>query len=52
MGDRLSIMDMSHYTVVKTSNFNGVQLPSITLIDHDGITQLRKHLDTMFIRID
>ncbi|SMF43809.1 carboxynorspermidine decarboxylase [Pseudobacteriovorax antillogorgiicola] len=36
VGDRLSILDMSHYTIVKTSNFNGVQLPAITLIDQDG----------------
>lgn len=42
IGDRLSIMDMSHYTVVKTSNFNGVQLPSITLIDEKGLYKTAK----------
>lgn len=32
VGDKIMLLDMSHYTVVKTSNFNGVQLPAITLI--------------------
>jgi carboxynorspermidine decarboxylase len=30
-GERLVFLDMSHYTMVKTSNFNGVRLPSIAL---------------------
>ena len=30
-GDRLLIEDMSHYTMVKTTTFNGVRLPSIAL---------------------
>lgn len=42
VGDRLSILDMSHYTVVKTSNFNGVKLPSLTLVNTDGSFQLVK----------
>ena len=42
VGDRLSILDMTHYTVVKTSNFNGVQLPAITLIDAQGNYKLVK----------
>lgn len=29
VGDRLVFEDMSHYTMVKTSNFNGIQLPSL-----------------------
>ncbi len=28
-GQQLTFADMSHYTIVKTTNFNGVQLPSI-----------------------
>ena len=28
-GDRLAFLDMSHYTMVKTTTFNGVQLPHI-----------------------
>jgi carboxynorspermidine decarboxylase len=31
VGTRIVLLDMSHYTVVKTSNFNGVRLPSIAL---------------------
>ncbi len=31
VGDRLIIDDMSHYTMVKTTTFNGVRLPSIAL---------------------
>jgi carboxynorspermidine decarboxylase len=31
IGDRLVFEDMSHYTMVKTTNFNGIQLPSIGL---------------------
>ena len=30
-GQRLIIMDMAHYTMVKTSTFNGVPLPSIAI---------------------
>lgn len=31
IGDRLVFNDMSHYTMVKTTTFNGVQLPAICL---------------------
>lgn len=31
VGDKLVFMDMIHYTMVKTTNFNGVRLPSIAL---------------------
>ncbi len=30
-GDRLVFDDMSHYTMVKTTTFNGINLPSIAL---------------------
>lgn len=33
VGDRLILEDMSHYTMVKTTTFNGVRLPSIVLYD-------------------
>ncbi len=42
VGDRLSILDMSHYTVVKTSNFNGIQLPAIIHMDEQGSFELIK----------
>lgn len=42
VGQRLTLMDMSHYTMVKTSNFNGVRLPSIALRHADGRYELVK----------
>lgn len=33
VGDRLVFEDMAHYTMVKTTTFNGVRLPSIVLLD-------------------
>lgn len=35
VGDRLVFMDMAHYTMVKTTTFNGVRLPSIATWDPD-----------------
>ncbi len=32
-GDKLVFLDMAHYTMVKTTTFNGVRLPSIALWD-------------------
>ncbi len=36
IGDRIVFHDMSHYTMVKTTTFNGVPLPSIALLGEDG----------------
>jgi carboxynorspermidine decarboxylase len=36
LGDRLVFLDMAHYTMVKTTTFNGVRLPSIAT--HDPAT--------------
>jgi carboxynorspermidine decarboxylase len=33
VGDKLVFMDMAHYTMVKTTTFNGVRLPSIATWD-------------------
>ena len=33
VGDKLVLEDMGHYTMVKTTTFNGVRLPSIALYD-------------------
>lgn len=33
VGDKLIFEDMAHYTMVKTTTFNGVRLPSIALYD-------------------
>jgi carboxynorspermidine decarboxylase len=40
VGDRLIFEDMMHYTMVKTSMFNGVVHPAIGRIDQDGNFQL------------
>jgi len=37
VGDKLVVLDMAHYTMVKTSNFNGVRMPSIAT--HDPVTK-------------
>jgi len=34
-GDRLAFLDMAHYTMVKNTTFNGVQLPSICTFEPD-----------------
>jgi carboxynorspermidine decarboxylase len=38
VGDRLVFTDMIHYTMVKTTTFNGVRLPSIAVVDPDSAT--------------
>jgi carboxynorspermidine decarboxylase len=35
IGDRIALLDQAHYTMVKTSFFNGVKLPSIALWDSE-----------------
>ncbi|HEX5658429.1 MAG TPA: carboxynorspermidine decarboxylase [Polyangiales bacterium] len=42
IGDRIVLLDMSHYTMVKTSNFNGVRMPSIALRHADDRYELVK----------
>ena len=39
-GDRLTLLDMNHYTTVKTTMFNGIQHPAIYLRKADGETEL------------
>jgi carboxynorspermidine decarboxylase len=36
IGQRIVFLDMAHYTMVKTTTFNGVPLPSICTFDPDG----------------
>lgn len=36
IGDRLIFLDMAHYTMVKTTTFNGVRLPSIGHYEQEG----------------
>jgi len=40
VGDRIIFEDMIHYTMVKTSTFNGVNLPAIGIANEDGSFQL------------
>jgi carboxynorspermidine decarboxylase len=44
IGDKLVFLDMAHYTMVKTTTFNGVRLPSIATHDpvHKMITVHRR----------
>lgn len=39
-GDSIVFKDMIHYTMVKTSTFNGVKHPSIGILRHDGSFEL------------
>jgi carboxynorspermidine decarboxylase len=41
-GDKLVFLDMAHYTMVKTTTFNGVRLPSIATHDRGTITVHRR----------
>jgi carboxynorspermidine decarboxylase len=34
-GDRLAFLDMAHYTMVKTTTFNGIQLPHLCMYEPD-----------------
>lgn len=36
IGDRLVFCDMAHYTMVKSNMFNGMNLPSIVILDKNG----------------
>lgn len=40
-GSRLMFMDMAHYTMVKNTTFNGVNLPSIAVFDPDSAPRVR-----------
>lgn len=40
VGDILTLDDMTHYTIVKTTHFNGVPHPDITLLHADGTQQV------------
>lgn len=39
IGDRLIFCDMAHYSMVKNNMFNGINLPSIVVINMDGESQ-------------
>ena len=45
IGDKIIFEDMIHYTMVKTSMFNGIKHPSIGIMRSDGSFQLVKSFD-------
>ncbi len=45
IGDVLVFDDMSHYTMVKTTHFNGVMHPDICLLRTDGSLELQKRFN-------
>lgn len=45
VGDELVFDDMTHYTLVKTTHFNGVPHPTIALLREDGSIQITRSLD-------
>ena len=42
VGDRLEFLDMAHYSMVKTTFFNGIQHPAIAIKRGDEIETIRK----------
>ncbi len=42
VGDRVVFADMIHYTMVKTTTFNGVRLPAIAIWREDGTVDVQK----------
>ena len=40
LGERIVFEDMIHYTMVKTTMFNGVQHPSIAMVHRDGTLEI------------
>ncbi|WP_422359170.1 carboxynorspermidine decarboxylase [Reichenbachiella sp.] len=42
IGDEIEFLDMIHYTMVKTSTFNGVQHPAIGIMRKNGVFELIK----------
>lgn len=45
IGDRVIFEDQIHYTMVKATTFNGVALPSITILDRDGNLNIIKEFN-------
>ncbi|PHN05965.1 carboxynorspermidine decarboxylase [Flavilitoribacter nigricans] len=45
IGDRMVFEDMIHYTMVKTTTFNGVKHPNICILQEDGELEIVKTFD-------
>lgn len=42
INDKLILLDMAHYSMVKNNTFNGVELPSIGILKEDGSVEIVK----------
>ncbi len=42
VGDKLIFEDMAHYTMVKNNTFNGINLPTIAIINGSGIKTIKE----------
>ena len=42
IGSKIIFLDMAHYTMVKNTTFNGINLPSIAIQDANGIKSVKK----------
>ncbi len=45
IGDQLVFQDMAHYTMVKNTTFNGVELPKIAIMREEGCIELIRDFD-------
>ena len=45
VGDTILFEDMMHYTMVKTSMFNGIKHPAIAIVHADGRFNLVREFD-------
>ena len=45
IGDHLIFQDMAHYTMVKNTTFNGVELPKIAIMREEGDIELIRYFD-------
>lgn len=45
IGDQIVFHDMAHYTIVKNTTFNGVPLPSISILQETGEVELIREFD-------
>jgi len=45
VGDKIILEDMIHYTMVKTTTFNGINLPSIAIKKYDGSFKIIRDYD-------
>jgi carboxynorspermidine decarboxylase len=43
VGDKLVFEDMIHYTIVKNTTFNGIQLPALCIWTEEGELQVKRH---------